>query len=141
MKTLIAFLLLWIGAETDYNVNVPHPAIIQMTQTEMNDMFYGEHKTGTGKLHAFYDPKANTIYLNENFDIHNAFDKGILLHELLHYVQDMNEVVGKKFECWRATELEVYELQSKYLLEVHGVVFDYDELYVKMQAVCNPNMY
>ena len=38
MKTLIAFLLLWIGAETDYNVKVPHPAIIQMTQTEMNDM-------------------------------------------------------------------------------------------------------
>ena len=98
-------------------------------------------KTGTGKLHAFYDPKSNTIYLNENFDIHNAFDKGILLHELLHYVQDMNEVVGKKFECWRATELEVYELQKKYLLEVHGVVFDYDELFVRMSAVCNPNMY
>ena len=107
MKTLIAFLLIWIGAETDYNVKVPHPNIIQMPQVEMNTMFYGEGNTGSGKLHAFYDPKSNTIYLNENFDIHNAFDKGILLHELLHYVQDMNEVVGDKFECWRATELEV----------------------------------
>ena len=141
MKTLIAFLLLWIGAETDYNVNVPHPTIIQMTQTEMNTKFYGKEKNALGKLHAFYDPRNNTIYLNENFDIHNAFDKGILLHELLHYVQDMNEVVGKKFECWQATELEVYELQSKYLLEVHGVVFDYDELYVKLQSMCDPFKY
>ena len=98
MKTLIAFLLIWIGAETDYNVKVPHPNIIQMPQVEMNTMFYGEGNTGSGKLHAFYDPKSDTIYLNENFDIHNAFDKGILLHELLHYVQDMNEVVGEKFE-------------------------------------------
>ena len=32
MKTLIAFLLIWIGAETDYNVKVPHPNIIQMPQ-------------------------------------------------------------------------------------------------------------
>ena len=48
MKTLIAFLLLWIGAETDYNVKVPYPTIVQMTQIEMNTIFYGEGKTGNG---------------------------------------------------------------------------------------------
>ena len=141
MKTLIAFLLLWIGAETDYNVNVPHPNIIQMNQVEMDAMFYGKENRSAGKLHAFYDPRENTIYLNEDFDIHNAFDKGVLLHELLHYVQDMNNVVGDKFESWRQTELEVYKLQEKYLLEVHGVKFEYDELFVKLQSVCNPDLY
>ena len=25
MKTLIAFLLIWIGSETNYNVDLPHP--------------------------------------------------------------------------------------------------------------------
>ena len=45
MKTLIAFLLIWIGAETDYNVKVPHTNIIQMQQVEMNTKFYGEGKT------------------------------------------------------------------------------------------------
>tara|TARA_Y100000287_G_scaffold27494_1_gene19246 strand:- start:414 stop:839 length:426 start_codon:yes stop_codon:yes gene_type:complete len=141
MKELIASLLLWIGAETNYNVDLVHPEIKMMTQIELEHKFYGHDKTPSGTLHAFYDPENDVIYLNSNFDRFNAFDKGILLHELMHYVQDVNGVVGTRFECMRETELEVYPLQKKYLLEVHGVVFDYDELYVKLQATCNPNMY
>ena len=141
MKELIASLLLWIGAETNYNVDLVHPEIKMMTQLELEHKFYGHDKTPSGTLYAFYDPEHDVIYLNVEFDRFNAFDKGVLLHELLHYVQDKNEIVGKKFQCMRETELEVYPLQKKYLLEVHGVVFDYDELYVKLQSTCNPNMY
>tara|TARA_B100000900_G_scaffold388622_1_gene380831 strand:- start:57 stop:485 length:429 start_codon:yes stop_codon:yes gene_type:complete len=142
MKTLIAFLLIWIGSETNYNVDLPHPEIKMLSQVELERVYYGDHENSSGaQLHAFYDPKNNLIYLNEDFDIHDAFDKGVLLHELLHYVQDMNDVVGTKFECMRETELEVYPLQKKYLLEVHGVKFEYDELFVKLSATCNPNLY
>ena len=141
MKTVIAFLLLWIGTETNYNVDLPHPNIIMMSQHELNVKFYGGEKKGNGKLHAFYDPRNDTIYLNEEFDMHNPWDKGVLLHELLHYVIDMNGAVGKKFACMRETELEVYPLQEKYLLEVHGIVFEYDELYVKLQSACNPDLF
>ena len=141
MKELIVSLLLWIGAETNYNVDIAHPEIKMLSQTALEHKFYGHSKSTNGTLHAFYDPKNDTIYLNKNFDRFNAFHKGVLLHELLHYVQDMNDVVGKKFQCMRETELEVYPLQKKYLLEVHGVVFNYDELYVLLQANCNPNMF
>tara|TARA_E500000178_G_scaffold351482_1_gene412665 strand:+ start:2285 stop:2716 length:432 start_codon:yes stop_codon:yes gene_type:complete len=141
MKELIISLLLWIGAETNYNVDVAQPEIKMMSQTALEHKFYGHKKPANGTLHAFYDPKTDIIYLNENFDRFNAFHKGVLLHELLHYVIDLNDVVGKKFQCMRETELEVYPLQEKYLLEVHGVVFEYDELYVLLQSNCNPNMY
>ena len=141
MKTLIAFLLIWIGTETNYNVDLPHPEIRLLSQVELERVYYGDNKNPTGQLHAFYDPEKNLIYLNENFNIHDAFDKGVLLHELLHYVQDMNGAVGTKFECIRETELEVYPLQKKYLLEVHGVVFDYDELFVKLSATCDADLY
>ena len=58
MKTLIAFLLIWIGAETDYNVKVPNQYYTD-AQVEMNNHVHGEGNTGSGKLHAFYDPKSD----------------------------------------------------------------------------------
>ena len=90
-------------------------------------------------LHAFYDPKTDTIYLNKYFNIHDPFQKGVLLHELIHYVQDSNDVIGpgKPFECMRALEEEAYPLQQKYLLEVHGIAWDYDELWVKLLSSCD----
>ena len=69
MKELIAFLLLWIGAETNYNVNLETPRVVQLTQQELNTMYYTEDTHPSGHLHAFYDPKTDTIYLNKYFNI------------------------------------------------------------------------
>ena len=139
MKELIAFLLLWIGAETNYNVNLETPRVVQLTQQELNTMYYTEDTHPSGHLHAFYDPKTDTIYLNKYFNIHDPFQKGVLLHELIHYVQDSNDVIGpgKPFECMRAFEEEAYPLQQKYLLEVNGIAWDYDELWVKLLSSCD----
>ena len=139
MKELIAFLLLWRGAETNYNVNLETPRVVQLTQQELNTMYYTEDTHPSGHLHAFYDPKTDTIYLNKYFNIHDPFQKGVLLHELIHYVQDSNDVIGpgKPFECMRALEEEAYPLQQKYLLEVHGIAWDYDELWVKLLSSCD----
>tara|TARA_B100001057_G_C22841061_1_gene947119 strand:+ start:1191 stop:1619 length:429 start_codon:yes stop_codon:yes gene_type:complete len=138
MKELIAFLLLWIGAETNYNVNLDAPRIIQLTQQELNTLYYKEDQQPHGHLYAFYDPKTDTVFLNKDFDIHDPFQKSVLLHELIHYVQDNNDVVGpdKRFTCIRAMEEEAYPLQKKYMLEVHGVNWKYDELWVKLLSSC-----
>ena len=52
MKELIAFLLLWIGAETNYNVNLETPRVVQLTQQELNTMYYTEdtHPSGPTRL-------------------------------------------------------------------------------------------
>ena len=42
MKELIAFLLLWIGAETNYNVNLETRGVVQLTQQELITMYYSE---------------------------------------------------------------------------------------------------
>ena len=56
MKTLIAFLLIWIGTETNYNVDLPHPEIRLLSQVELERVYYGDNKNPTGQLHALYDP-------------------------------------------------------------------------------------
>ena len=136
MKTLIAFLLLWIGSETNYNVNIPHPTVKMVSETTLEQMYYGDAKV-EDHVHALYDRSTDTIYLKDTFNHYNVFDKGVLLHELLHYVHDMNDVVGNKFRCLAESETEIYPLQQKYLLEVHGVKWEYDPMFLKVISSCD----
>ena len=111
MKTLVAFILLWIGAETDYNTLIPHPAIKMVSQSSLNQMHFGD-VVPDGEIHALYDPSTDTIYLKDTFNMFNVFDKGVLMHELMHYVHDLNDAVGTKFDCMAQSEAEIYPLQK-----------------------------
>ena len=135
MKSVIAFMLLWIGANTDYNVQLPMPEIIFLPQHEL-EIEYGNATTGGGALKGFYSTKKDIIYLKDDFDIHNPWKKSVLFHELFHYVQDQN---GFKAECVQEWEKETYPLQKKYMREVHGLNFEYQELWYKLISTCPPN--
>lgn len=136
MKTLIAFLLLWIGSETDYNVQIPHPTIKMVSESTLTEMYHGD-RTPDSHVHGLYDPDTDTIYIKDTFNMYNVFDKGILMHEIMHYVHDMNGAVGTKFDCIAQSEAEIYPLQKKYLLEVHGVEWEYDPMYLKVISSCD----
>ncbi len=69
-------------------------------------------------VRAFYHSEWG-VHIDESLDVFNdAFDRSILLHELVHHLQR----VSGKFEtapgdCYRrhAEELEAYEIQNRYL--------------------------
>ena len=137
MKAIIAAMLLWIGANTGYNVDLPQPTIIQLDQDALEYAYTrGRGMSKSVELHGFYDSPTDTIYLPKTFDIHNAWHKGILLHELVHYVQDMNKV---KTQCNAELEKDAWPLQQKYLLEMHGVEWNYDVMWFKMISNCQTN--
>ena len=58
----------------------------------------------------------------------------LAVKKLIHYVQDMNKV---PYDCVGQLEAEVYPLQEKYMLEMHGVKFEYDEFFVKLLSLCD----
>ena len=136
MKSVIAFMLLWIGANTNYNVDLPHPTVVMMTQIELEQRYGNDHGPGGGALKGFYSTKSNTIYINKDFDIHDPWKKSVLFHELMHYVQDQN---GFTANCVQEWEKEVYPLQKKYMLEVHGLNWDYDPMWYKLISTCPTN--
>lgn len=136
MKSLIVFLMIWINAETGYNTDLPVPTVKMVSEQTLVEMYYGNSKPDS-EVHALYDTKSETIYVKDTFNVYNVWDKGILLHELLHYVHDKNNVVGTKFRCLAQSEAEIYPLQKKYLLEVHGVKWDYDPMYLKVISSCD----
>ena len=136
MKSVIAFMLLWIGANTNYNVDLPHPTVVMMTQTELEHRYGKDHGPGGGTGKGFYSRKSDTIYINNDFDIHDPWKKSVLFHELMHYVQDQN---GFEANCVQEWEKEVYPLQKKYMLEVHGLNWDYDPMWYKLISTCPTN--
>jgi hypothetical protein len=133
MKSVIAAMLLWIGANTSYDVDLVSPHIELLPKAELEQK-YSEQKI-YGELHGFYSAETNTIYLPDTFNIHDAWQKGVLLHELIHYVQDKNNL---KVQCYKEYEREAYPLQQKYLLEMHGLNWNYDEMWYKLISTCTP---
>ena len=136
MKEILTALLLWIGANSDYNTNIPFPTIIFMEQEKMEQIYY-QGREPVGELHGFYDTQKDVIILQDTWDRRDPWDLSIMLHELVHYVQDINEI---QFQCNREMEKQSWPLQQKYLLEVHSYTWDYDGLWHMMVSNC-PDMY
>lgn len=61
---------------------------------------------------------ARTIYLRDDIDPSSIEAAGILLHELVHYVQERSDTFREENQCNRfKREREAYDLQKTYLLE------------------------
>lgn len=73
------------------------------------------------RIKAFYHPEWG-VYLDESLDLAgNAFDRSILLHELVHHVQHAAgayEMLPSDCERRNAEELEAYKIQNKYLASI-----------------------
>lgn len=119
MTNLILSLLVWLGMNTDYDIDVALPNIV-MTEPYNMCMAYGIDDMGSCKaarLMGFYD-KNTTIYLRTSFNKANVEDKSRLIHELVHYVQWSN---GRHLtECLGQLEVEAYELQDRWRVQ-HGL--------------------
>ena len=91
------------------------PQIQRVSVAEMQQKICGGRSCA---VKAFYHPEWG-VYVDEALDIqNNAFDRSILLHELVHHLQNSTG----KFDavpnfCIRrnAQELEAYNIQNRYL--------------------------
>ena len=133
MKELLMALMLWIGANTNYNVNVPLPEIIRMDKAPLEYQYFQGDIPRDSDIHGFYNLKDKKIYIRGEYPLEHPWSQGLILHEVIHYLQDMNNI---KFECVAEMEKDVWPLQKKYLKEVHNFDWDYDELWYKTISSC-----
>ena len=113
MAEVILSLLLWIGANSEYDVDFPQPIIVMTTQHNMCQLFGIDDKfrCEVSGLKGFYN-EDQTIYLGTDFDMKNSHHISRLLHELVHYVQYQNGV--GEITCRGEIEVEAYDLQDKW---------------------------
>jgi uncharacterized protein DUF6647 len=118
VSALIASLLAWIAAATGYAVP-PAPPEVRLVPHEVikGAMCAGEECA----IGAMYQPGRDLIYLDERLEpAANDFDAAVLLHELVHWVQDRSgRFPDRDCRTRVAAEREAYTLQAAWLRERH----------------------
>ncbi len=103
-KKLIIFLLQWISINTDYDVSKFDFRVKVMESSALQKIVCG----GKCPILGFFSDEFGILLTEMNFD--NLCNQSILLHEMIHSLQDDDiEVIFK--------EKEAYYLQNKFLEE------------------------
>lgn len=114
-SSLVQSLYDWIGANTDYSVAEAkaHPAKIIVCRRGDVVPFGSETLLIEPMQKGIFDFETRTVYLVLPWRQSEIRDVGVLLHELVHDIQFLNQ----DWPCPTSTEVEAYQLQEKWLAE------------------------
>jgi hypothetical protein len=65
---------------------------------------------------AYYNIETQTIYFKDTIDVNTVEGQAIVLHELVHHVQQSNEITYDSCESIHMQERQAYAMQIKYML-------------------------
>lgn len=119
LDEVVMELLLFVHAVTGYAVPGERPSIAQIPQSYLARAACDR----PCDVYGWY-PYGRTIYLDSRLDpVRDGRARGILLHELVHYVQHASHAFEDDDPCvnWRNREYQAYRVQARWLSE-HGVV-------------------
>ena len=133
MKEILTALMIWLGANTTFDTNHDIPNVLFLSQTQMEEMFYKGTGAMPNTLHGLYDKESDTIILPDTWDRREPWDMGVLLHEMIHYLQDQNDL---HFNCIAEMERDAWPIQQRYLKEKHNYMWDYDGLWYAVISTC-----
>lgn len=157
MEQLLVILLLWIGqnSDFDYHESMGTPAIEQVSQLELAHIYVGDdiHAQGfindeekadiftslMNSLEAVYAADKNTIYLGERVDVDTAYGRSIVVHELIHFLQNVHQH-HTQVNCGNALEKDAYFIQADYMRE-HRLVPPFTNFTVRMRSLCEEDMF
>jgi hypothetical protein len=110
---LIAELLTVVQALTGYTGPAQAPVVELVAHVELQEMAC----EGTCEVRGWY-AGGSTIYLDDRLDPeNNMWDRGILVHEIVHYLQEQDGAFGIVPTCrrWLEREEEAYAAQRQWL--------------------------
>ncbi len=123
MYSFISGALLWVIAQFGSSGVLPAPIVQWASQQQMVQVaaatepsmrdYIRDHGLQLGGL---YIPDADKIYLRDGLDMDDPRDQSVLVHELVHYVQDQLGVTGTTEQL----EAQAYALQDQWLREQGG---------------------
>ena len=115
MKAIVASMLTWLGAHSDYAAGNDAPAVALVPHSFVEDLACG----GPCDVLGVY-PDGNMVYIDQALEPEtNICARSVILHELVHYLQDRDRKylnLGPLLR-WNVREMEAYGLQRMYLQE------------------------
>jgi hypothetical protein len=131
--------MIWIGATSD-------AAEMQYNGQQLPTVGYANHielvRMARGKdadpkdynLQGLYNDNTRRIWLRTGLDVKTKRGEAVLVHELVHYLQDVNGTMAMA-KCMAANERQAYSLEGIYRRS-HGVRVPWDEMTVLMRSQC-----
>lgn len=113
LDQLVVQLSLAIDRLSNHKVPKTPPHVYRVPHAELENYVCGTNCA----IKAWYKP-GEGIFLDESLKPEsNIFDRSIMLHELVHYFQDMSGYYGGSDPCsrWFHRELNAYAIQNHYL--------------------------
>jgi uncharacterized protein DUF6647 len=117
MSALLAAIALWLAANFDLPTSAELPTVELATTTQIQTLRYDgivhdARHTAENQSVAVYIDKTKTIYLPATWKPDNAADLSILVHEMVHHLQNVGNL---KFACLAEREELAYQAQEAWL--------------------------
>ena len=127
----------WLSSNFELPAIYKHPVIELMPANQISDIRY---KTIAPKQRreviAIYDDNSRKIVLSENWAGNSAVELSVLVHEMVHHLQNMANL---NYECAAAREELAYAAQAKWLKlfgsNLHRAL-EIDQLTLKLATTC-----
>ena len=137
MDALLTAIVLWLSANYDLPATFDHPRVVHVAPGEMWIVRSKHALSGASELAALdgqmvpakkmrevvavYDDFSNTVYLPDGWSDRSAADLSILVHEMVHHLQNKAEL---HYDCAAEREKLAYDAQDKWLRLFGGSLED-----------------
>src|SRR5262245_42920924 len=121
MNTLMSILVLWLSASFGLPANYEHPRVTLVPADKIASLYYrglatrppgaGTDQRGQRTIVAVYDDRARTIYLREDWKGTSRAELSVLVHELVHHLQNLGRL---KYACPQEREALAYAAQERW---------------------------
>jgi hypothetical protein len=141
MEQLINVVAVWLSLSFALPQIQGQPQIKHVSPESLVSIHYGPTmgESPDRNVMGAYDALSHTIFLRDDWNSRNPADVSVLVHELVHYLQDL---ASQRFECPGAREATAYAAQQRWL-ELYGTdlqsAFGIDAMTLKLRTACLPN--
>jgi len=137
MTALLTALVTWLAANFDLPAIYDLPDVRFVPPAQISDLRYRDIATKRRRaVIAVYDDASRTIYLNDAWTGQSAEELSILVHEMVHHLQNL---AGHRHPCPGARERLAYEAQERWL-GLFGLslaaAFELDPMTLKVSTAC-----
>lgn len=137
MEKLVALLVAWISA--GYGLPAPEqtPRVVLSDPAALvaSEQAFAQNRRLVLGAH---DDRTGTIHLRHDWDASDPIDVSILVHEIVHHLQQAD---GRRYACPEAREALAYAAQADWLAAFgHDLMsaFAIDVLTLKLRTECLP---
>lgn len=141
MEPLLNAIMLWLSLNFALPLPIDQPLIRHVAPDRLVAIRNGgmAGRASDRSVLGAYDARSRTIYLRDDWDSRNAADVSVLVHELVHYLQDRATL---QFECPGVREASAYDAQQRWL-QMFGadleITFGVDAMTRKLRTTCLPH--